>query len=395
MLLRLLCAGLVCSCFIAIGQAPVKLKESNHIYLDALITQQSPRPQVRIAFAVDRLIDKHAVNELEIHLKLRHLPSLHQLFDTTITLSGTLPKQNEYFIYTYQLPLLKEEARLHISIIDHQTQEHLSQALVIYPFVSEPDFEWANLSRENCFTPSINDSLMFKTSVHKKLWVYRYKTRYYPAELLYEEGKKRSVGWQVLDSVFEIITNDALVFSERALYHVRSDTTKDNGLCIRVSSKSFPEVRTVEELMHALIYIASKPDIHQMITTSNKKHTLDVFWLNAGGSEWNARRLIRTYYQRVNFANFHYSSYKLGWKTDKGMVYILFGKPDKIIKSLGYETWFYAKKNGRKKQAKFRFKHQSDWRSINNYVLIRQKSLKSVWQEQVINWWKGNIYTYD
>ena len=54
------------------------------------------------------------------------------------------------------------------------------------------------------------------------------------------------------------------------------------------------------------------------------------------------------YYARIEYANEHFSYAKTpGWKSDRGRVYILYGKPDQIdhypseSNTLPYEVWFY------------------------------------------------------
>ena len=57
--------------------------------------------------------------------------------------------------------------------------------------------------------------------------------------------------------------------------------------------------------------------------------------------------LMEEYYNRVAYANKHFSHYLDGWKTDMGMVYIIFGTPSNIerhpfdIDAKPYEVWTY------------------------------------------------------
>ncbi len=58
--------------------------------------------------------------------------------------------------------------------------------------------------------------------------------------------------------------------------------------------------------------------------------------------------LLVEYYTRVAFAEENFSrGTSGGWKSDMGMIYILFGKPDDVVRSMNmqgsynYETWSY------------------------------------------------------
>ena len=56
---------------------------------------------------------------------------------------------------------------------------------------------------------------------------------------------------------------------------------------------------------------------------------------------------MEEYYSRVEYANKNFSHYQAGWKTDMGMVFILFGSPNNVerhpfdIDSKPYEIWSY------------------------------------------------------
>jgi GWxTD domain-containing protein len=61
--------------------------------------------------------------------------------------------------------------------------------------------------------------------------------------------------------------------------------------------------------------------------------------------------LMEEYYRRVEVANANFSSYREGWKTDRGMVYIILGPPDDIDRQpfaashKPREIWYYYKIN--------------------------------------------------
>lgn len=61
--------------------------------------------------------------------------------------------------------------------------------------------------------------------------------------------------------------------------------------------------------------------------------------------------LMEEYYSRVEYANKNFKHYFAGWKTDMGMVYIIFGAPNNVdrhpfdIDSKPYEIWYYYELN--------------------------------------------------
>lgn len=57
------------------------------------------------------------------------------------------------------------------------------------------------------------------------------------------------------------------------------------------------------------------------------------------------------YYNRIDYANTHFKSYSAGWLTDKGRVYVLYGRPDNVTTDpfrndgKSVETWHYYRRN--------------------------------------------------
>ncbi|MCL4538547.1 MAG: GWxTD domain-containing protein [Bacteroidetes bacterium] len=65
----------------------------------------------------------------------------------------------------------------------------------------------------------------------------------------------------------------------------------------------------------------------------------------------DGRTSMEEYYNRVAYANKQFTHFFEGWKSDRGMVYILFGSPDNVerhpfnVNSKPYEVWQYYSKN--------------------------------------------------
>jgi GWxTD domain-containing protein len=185
-----------------------------------------------------------------------------------------------------------------------------------------------------------------------------------------------------------------LSFSYEGMYHFRVDTTTIEGLTIVNFGKDFPKINTPEELIDPLTYLTTSAEYKQLQSEENKKLAVDNFWLGIASSSGRARELIRIYYNRVYFANYYFSTNKPGWKTDRGMVYIVYGPPQNLQKSPDSETWIYYMK-GASSVINFIFQYKPNEFSLDNFVLRRSESQEWHWREAVDSWRKGEIFLQD
>jgi GWxTD domain-containing protein len=122
-------------------------------------------------------------------------------------------------------------------------------------------------------------------------------------------------------------------------------------------SKYFPaRINNIDERIDELQYIASDKEIDYMrdgkTNREKQKRFLD-FWKSKNPNPLSQRNIVMDeYYKRLMYANKHFStSFTKGWKTDMGMVYIIFGAPSDIerhpyeMDSKPYEIWDYYELN--------------------------------------------------
>jgi GWxTD domain-containing protein len=136
-----------------------------------------------------------------------------------------------------------------------------------------------------------------------------------------------------------------------------------------------------------------------------QKMALDNFWIKIGGNVDKARELIRIYYMRVLYTNFYFSSYKEGWRSERGMIYIIYGPPDKVYKTPEGENWGYRKPviksswGGRYSVSEdylfFNFKKDDNRYSDNDYYLSRNETLVTYWDKAIASWRKGVVFRLD
>lgn len=119
--------------------------------------------------------------------------------------------------------------------------------------------------------------------------------------------------------------------------------------------------RWVNEDVDPIITQAERAAFEKLRSNEEREEFIKFFWGQRDpdpDTEENEYR--EQYYERIAYANEHFSSGKPGWKTDRGRIYIKFGKPDGIeshppgssyqrrpedgggsTTTYGYETWFY------------------------------------------------------
>jgi len=185
-----------------------------------------------------------------------------------------------------------------------------------------------------------------------------------------------------------------LTFSNEGLYHFRFDTNYSDGLTLMDFGENFPKIKTAKEMIDPLAYITTSADYKNLLAAENQKLTLDNFWLEIGNTTGRARELIRIYYNRVYFANYYFSTSKPGWKTDRGMVYIVYGPPQNMQKTANTETWIYYNK-GASSSINLTFEYKPNSYSLDNFVLRRSESHDWHWREAVDSWRSGEIFLLD
>ena len=92
----------------------------------------------------------------------------------------------------------------------------------------------------------------------------------------------------------------------------------------------------------------------------------------------------------LKLQNKFFTSYKEGWKTDRGIIYIIYGIPNSIRKDAGSEVWLYGEENN-VLSVQFRF-YQTERSNISNhYEMVRNSDYKNNWYRQVDLWRQGKI----
>ena len=144
-----------------------------------------------------------------------------------------------------------------------------------------------------------------------------------------------------------------------------------------------------------LRFITSKQEFEEISTSANSKAAIEKFWLNCTGSQDRAKEIIRKYYNRVKDANLFFTSYLEGWKTDRGMIYLVFGAPNVIYRTERSETWIYGEESNALNSLRFSFLKVNNPFSDNDFTLERSTLYQQKWTDAVDIWRQGRTYLQD
>jgi len=178
----------------------------------------------------------------------------------------------------------------------------------------------------------------------------------------------------------------------KGMYFIQVDEEQEPGLTLFNFGGSFPDVKTPVELMEPLFYLATQAEYRDLRKKPNRKLAVDDFWLKMGNNVEKSRELIRIYYNRVIYSNLYFTSNKEGWKTDQGMIFILFGPPSRIQMTGNGERWYYYARR-KSKTVEFQFVRQPDAFAQQHLVWAKSIESQGFWNEAVRSWRNGKVYS--
>ncbi|SMO91109.1 GWxTD domain-containing protein [Fodinibius sediminis] len=165
-----------------------------------------------------------------------------------------------------------------------------------------------------------------------------------------------------------------------------------------VKSKNYPAVGSARELARPLIYLMGEGDHEDLMAITDPdslKKEVDRFWLKNIGNTNEARQVIEMYYQRVEEANKQFSNFKEGWKTDLGMIYVMFGAPWYTEDHLKELIWYYSYNHSDPEYSYYfnQPKLKNRYFPFYHFILRRSNYYYTVQYQQRRLWLSGRILT--
>ncbi|MBX2953763.1 MAG: GWxTD domain-containing protein [Leadbetterella sp.] len=246
-----------------------------------------------------------------------------------------------------------------------------------------PDFQSYIYSGESFVIKSLKPSA-------EPLFLIRYRNNAKPA-LSPMSGTKRAAESEFeIAETLEIKDRVPLTLAETGMY-VLTQNPEDvkDGYGFLVVDKRYPRDTRPETLKEALVYMSTSKEIESSATYDSGKDAMDMYFLNlAKGDQELARKIIRSYYKRIEEANEFFTTYKEGWKTDKGMVYVIMGPPARVQRNRTREVWLYSQSRNTS-EIIYTFYKKPNVFSEQNYELVRYPEYSAFWYPYVESWRTG------
>ncbi len=258
-------------------------------------------------------------------------------------------------------------------------------------------------------TDKLNNKLMVNSLINEKS---QFSIKHYKEEFnfftvyFYSDNFKTPQPPNINDTVydnFEIADTNWICyldsinyfdFQKEGVYYFKTSNANlelSEGFALFNFGEGFPVVRTPDDLAKPIKYLGDIDSVQVSDSTGKfTKLAVDNFWLSKANNIDKAKELLKVYYNRVMFANMYFTSYKEGWQTDRGMIYIIYGLPDYLFKSGEEERWIYNPV-GVGPGISFTFNFIKNPFSLNHYRLDREKLKTTGWDEAIKMWNNGEI----
>jgi GWxTD domain-containing protein len=235
---------------------------------------------------------------------------------------------------------------------------------------------------------AIGESLLFESINPKSnvLFIRYFDDDYKPAPPPYISKNLLFNPLKGAKNVFSIPKNELYTFPKKGLYFIQSDTLTTSGIFINAVDADFPKLTEIDDLTLSIRYIAKNEEYTRLTSKhTDAKIELDRFWLSLAGDKEKARGMIRVYYNRIQLSNEYFTSYKAGWKTDRGIIFTIFGNPTRVQKTEDYEYWYY-RRTANRDAVEFVFDKQN-----GIYILRRSPLLEQPWSAEIFAWRSGIV----
>jgi GWxTD domain-containing protein len=225
-----------------------------------------------------------------------------------------------------------------------------------------------------------------------------YKVRVYTREFPlaappHVENRQSTLSYEA-DSIFTQPAEGPIVLTEPGFYHFQVNDEDKNGFTVYLFGSQYPFVSRKGDLGPPLRYLTTNTEYSQIYLKDDpaqSKKNVDDFWLRRVSTLEQGEELVSTYYGRIETSNRLFTSYVEGWRTDRGIIYTVYGPPSGIYRNSTGETWVYGNENSSLNYV-FNFVKVSNPFTENDFALSRLSRYRYGWGQAIEAWRRGSTY---
>ncbi|HAG14909.1 MAG TPA: hypothetical protein DCG69_00080 [Bacteroidales bacterium] len=242
---------------------------------------------------------------------------------------------------------------------------------------------WDNFVRdEEKIVVKVNDASI------KELFISWYAPKFSPAVVPFTPVRPDEIKNLKGNEPFKVVLLDGktppLSFKDLGIYSFHLDANQNQGISVYKFFKEYPFVATDAQRLFTLRYLNPRFEFEELMAMEPSE-AVHQFWYSKSRKQERSEDMIRTYYNRVQRANELFTSYKEGWKTDRGMIFMIYGPPEKVFKFKDREVWEYGR-DAFYSGLRFQFNKIENPYSQNDFRLLREAFYEPSWQGIVNNW---------
>ncbi len=353
--------------------------------------------------------------QILITVKLYSIDNGRSLKDTA-NMNLSIVKEESRPEYIFKVPLKVEPGTVYMAEVKMLDRLRLEVIQSFVPFnTTDPANRYnfyarGHFLKNELFNPVIRPNeyvnLVYSVKPVDTIFVSYYKTIQdvpYPPSMLLPE---KIIDYEP-DTIITLAYSDtlALMFPKEGVYLCTVGRDLSEGFTLFNFGEKYPLMTTPVVMIEPLAYLASGDEMNNLRTSAKQKVALDDFWIKCAGNVEKARELIRIYYTRILYSNYYFTSFKEGWRTERGMIYTIYGPPDKVYKTSDGESWGYRKPviksswGGRMHLKEeflwFNFRTREGKFSDNDFYLSRSETLVTLWDKAIASWRKGIVFRLD
>lgn len=205
----------------------------------------------------------------------------------------------------------------------------------------------------------------------------------------FDDSARELLKSNIKDTTFNVRQNELFTFNQTGYYHIERSADPSQKIDFYVADDFYPYFGAYEDMMNPLIFLSTNVEYEAMRDAKDGRDAFENFVQETiSSNERVGKDFIKYYYRRIRKAARLFTEDREGWKTDRGMVYLIFGDPLQVFRNETTELWVYTSTSGGRLRFTFDILNED---GMKKHRLLRGKRYREDWMTAVTQWRAGRI----